>query len=688
MLQHRSKRNQAFGLWQRAKKTRCREVREIFARNRTFTRIDNFYRNDSSVEIWNLVNAPFIERTIPGSINNSIEVICWVGSRLFSVGLDGEGLKEWDLSTLTSKRRLLLTGERGICMDYHKEKGIMAVGTAEGIINIFDVSDEDLQFVRLLDRQDHRIICCKFNDAGDRLVSGSLDAVKVWNVQTGQVVHKMSMGRAEPNQETIVWCVVILNNFTIATGDSRGKLTFWDGNLGTQIDYVHASTADIMCLSASHDRKSVFCSGIEQVLKKYTLVTISRAGSEVQQWVRSSKRSKIHTHDVLSMTTVGNEQLISGGVDGFISFASQDFQNFERAGPFLKSPFAEAAEEGRLMLMKYVDYLEVWKLAGAKDLSQEIKEETDNKPFDDKDDVLKSIALASNTNQLYKINDFPEKFLELRSKGNESIVACAISDDGQWIAYSTMNAVRLFQLEVQENSKPKLKLMKATPADFTPCTNMVFSKDCNSLITVKSNGKCSVFDLEAKVFEHKETFNIREHHKDLIYLIAISSCSKYLVLSSLCNNITVWNLKKNKWTFSKSLPKYGCPATSLKIRKNQPALVVSFSDNKILEYNLDCHFIQFSTKLQIKSSSVDSVITNICLDSRNSDAIIFCRSNSIQVLEKSRCEKNAGKKAKNAQKTDTQHNVKVVKTFNSVRSESITIISQFHQFPVTALDSS
>jgi hypothetical protein len=57
------------------------------------------------------------------------------------------------------------------------------------------------------------------------------------------------------------------------------------------------------------------------------------------------------------------QQLISGGVDGFISFASQGLQHFERTAPLL-----ETALSGRLMLMKYVNYLEAWKQA-AKDFS-------------------------------------------------------------------------------------------------------------------------------------------------------------------------------------------------------------------------------------------------------------------------------------------------------------------------------
>lgn len=593
---------------------------------------------------------------------------------MFSVGLSGDGLKEWDLKTMKPRRRLLLTGEKGICMDYHKATETLAVGTEEGILNVFDLSDDDLQFVRVLDRQDHRIICCKFNDAGDKIVSGSLDAVKVWNIRTGQVIHKMSTGRAEPNQETIVWCVDILNDSTIVSGDSRGKVTFWDGNLGTQIDYVHASQADIMCLSVADDRKSFFCSGVEQILKKYTLVTISRAGSEVEQWVRSNKRSKVHSHDVLAMVTIGNEQLISGGIDGFLSFASQDFNRFERVGPFLKRPFVEAAEEGRLMLMKYVNYLEVWKLAGGNELGCEQKEDDDDRLFDEEDDVLKPIAASRQANNLYKIDDFPEKLLELRSKDDETISCCSISNDGRWIAYSTFTSTRLFRFEIQVNSKPKLMRVKGAPEEFSPCVNMVFSKDSNTLVTVKNDGQCSVFHLDSEVIEHKETFDTSEHHSDSIHLIAMSSCSKFLVLSSLCNNITVWNLKRNKWTYAKTLPRYACPATSLSIRKNQPVLVVSFSDNKLLEFNLDQHFIQFSAMLSSSSSTVDSVVTNICLDPRNPDAIIFSRSNSIQVLVKN-AENISNKKAKLASNVDGGFSIKTVKTFNTVSETN----SQFVQ---------
>ena len=199
-----------------------------------------------------------------------MESIGWAGKRLFSVGLLSTGLTEWNLKTLQPKRNLLLTGTSAFCLDINREQSCVAVGTEEGYLNVFDISDDELQFGKILDKQEGRIICCKFDHTGKFLVTGSLDALRVFNVETGHVIHKMTTGRTEAKQETIVWCLEVLSDFTILSGDSRGRVTVWDGNLGSQKDWVQALRADVLCLSVSKDEKSFFCSGVEQSLKKYT----------------------------------------------------------------------------------------------------------------------------------------------------------------------------------------------------------------------------------------------------------------------------------------------------------------------------------------------------------------------------------------------------------------------------------
>lgn len=43
----------------------------------------------------------------------------------------------------------------------------------------------------------------------------------------------MSVSRR--GKETIVWCLAVLSDNTVVSGDSYGRLTFWDSNLGDQV---------------------------------------------------------------------------------------------------------------------------------------------------------------------------------------------------------------------------------------------------------------------------------------------------------------------------------------------------------------------------------------------------------------------------------------------------------------------
>lgn len=636
--------------------------------SKNFCSISFHCRNDFSIEIWNFIGAPFIERVITGNVDCALEQICWVGDRLFSISISGDGLIEFDLKTLTKKRNLLLTGDKGICLDYHKKTERLAIGTEEGFINIFDVSDDDVQFVKVLDRQDHRIVCCKFNYGGDCIVSGSIDAVKVWSLRTGHVIHKMSTGRAEQNQETIVWCVEVLKDFTIITGDSRGRVTIWDGNLGTQIDWLQVSNFDIMCLTLSADENSFYCSGIEQIVRKYVKIKTTKENTEIDQWIRTAKRYKLHTHDILALTVI-DDQIISAGIDGFLSISSSDLKILEKIGPFLKHPFAILAEEARMMLMIYPNYLELWKLATPK---EEIVERTEDETIeiDDNDEDtdtenFKSIAIANKTN-FYKMSTFPEKYLELRSKQDEMIVCASISSNGKWISYSTATSLRLFHFDIQA-SKPQLIRVKNIPNEFTNCSLMTFSQDSNTLVTL-TGSTCTLFDLSSGMIENRQTIEIGDYHKDLIHLLSISNCSKYLVFASLCNNVSIWCLKKGKYLYTNNLPKYSYPPTAIKIRANHPELVIAYADNRIFEYNLDEFFIQFGLSL----TDSKFAIHDICLDPKNSDSIIFSHNNCIVVVKKN-CEGEdvkSSKKTKVAteEKRDFPYTMKIAKKFDTVGS--------------------
>lgn len=145
------------------------------------------YRTDASIEIWNLNSTWFVERSIPSTTENfSIEGLAWLGNGLLSVGLHGL-LIEYNLQKLSIENRLVVTGEAAFCLDVNKKNTLIAVGTEQGYLNIFKLHEEEILFDRFFDKQDGRILCLKFSSTGENIVSGSLDAIRIWNVQSGIV---------------------------------------------------------------------------------------------------------------------------------------------------------------------------------------------------------------------------------------------------------------------------------------------------------------------------------------------------------------------------------------------------------------------------------------------------------------------------------------------------------------------
>lgn len=71
-------------------------------------------------------------------------------------------------------------------MDVNKSNTSIAVGTEQGYLNIFKVSEDEILFDRFFDKQEGRILCVKFDSTGEFIVTGSTDAIRIWNVESGK----------------------------------------------------------------------------------------------------------------------------------------------------------------------------------------------------------------------------------------------------------------------------------------------------------------------------------------------------------------------------------------------------------------------------------------------------------------------------------------------------------------------
>lgn len=322
-----------------------------------------------------------MEKQIPGIQSVSVEALGWVGNRLLSTGLCGD-LTEWNLKNLAVERSLLLTGSSAWCLDVRRDETRVAIGTEEGYINIYDVENNELNFIRIFDKQEGRVICCKFDWYGNYLVTGSLNAIRVWNVDTGHAIHKLGTGRTERNKDTVIWCLSVLQDFTILSGDSRGRITVWDGKMGAQVDSFVALRADVLAIDVNEEEDTFCCVGVDPIIKVYKVMKIKRENVVMNRWIKFIQRS-VHDLDVRAIAISGNV-IYSGSNDGCIgvSTTSKIFNSKEKFYPYLEDPCTWMCKDKRLVLFKYFNQLEIWSLGvPSSDYQLQDDEADDNKKY-------------------------------------------------------------------------------------------------------------------------------------------------------------------------------------------------------------------------------------------------------------------------------------------------------------------
>ncbi|XP_059613505.1 U3 small nucleolar RNA-associated protein 4 homolog [Phlebotomus argentipes] len=574
-------------------------------------------RSDASIEVWSVSATPFMERVIFGAPNASIEALAWVNGALLSAGLSGE-IVYWNLRKLEPQQSLMVTGSSVWCLDVHKN--VVAAGTEEGYLNICRMEDDFLAYERMFDRQEGRILCCRFSPTGEYLATGSMDAVRVWNVQNGHALHRMTLVRVEKRKEIVVWAIEYLPDDVVVSADSSGKITFWDSKLGCQTESYQALKADALCLAKSEDSSRIFISGTEPVIRTYTLTAMKKDNQVVKKWVKSVEKYH-HSHDVKALSVAENH-LFSGGVDSHLVISALTTTRTAKFAPFLRQTSGEVTEN-RLLLLRYLNHVEVWQLAS-----------------------------LDNTQEL-------QKLLEVQSRDQEAIVSSSLSPSGEILLYSTDTQIKMFQFD--SSTRPALLTpLRITAEQFSPCLHAFFARDSKTLVLVKASGQVDVFTITSQMdLDHVQTIETHKYIKDVIHLACFDG--RFLVLVGLCNSVVVWRFEKTtkRWKRHINLPKYTNPPTAMCIHPASTRLVVVYLDGKMIEYDLE--ELQFTFSVHIAEEALQRPISNIALDPRNQDLYILQDENSIFSIRKLQEDENAtedgqnqGKKSRNTSDSNEQ----------------------------------
>ncbi|XP_008557301.1 U3 small nucleolar RNA-associated protein 4 homolog [Microplitis demolitor] len=582
-------------------------------------------RNDNSIELWNVANAPFLESTIVDHIEESIESMIWINSsRLLSTGLRGM-ITEYNVSALCKKYEVAVTGGAAWCIDINPSKTRVAVGTEDGYVNTFTIAEDSLIYERIFDKQKGRILCIKWDNTGDIIFSGSADTVRVWNAISGHAIHKMTTARKHIKKETIVWCLGVTSDNYVVSGDSRGVLSIWDPNMGTLVESHDSHTADILALTISQDSNVIYCAGVDPVVRSFSKVTKTAGGKGTASWVKGIER-RLHMHDVRALVEADGK-LYSAGVDGYLAQSSYPPKMLAKYPPLLQPTCVTVCRKRRRILLRYVDYLELWELGNAAE------------------DATVTAGM------FHSLQSEPRKLLELRTKGQETITSCAISKDSKIIVYSTETHMRVFNFSIDDDDA---HLQKSTASKLLKRVHkMLFSPNGKLFIAnaydTDGNGdnddgnKIYVYKKDNNQLMLESSFSTSEQKIENIGLICFSPDNKYLICSDRCGGIVVYIVAElasgsPSWW---SLPRYTCPPTAMAVQKSTSNLVVVYSDHKIIEYNLPRRlYTEFSNNLQSKIPTHwlarPFPITNITFDPNNDGVIILHDDTTVYALHKNK----------------------------------------------------
>ncbi|XP_072291813.1 U3 small nucleolar RNA-associated protein 4 homolog [Eucyclogobius newberryi] len=563
-------------------------------------------RDHGSVELFNFSDNYCQEKVIPGRDGRSIEALCWVGSRLFSVGLDGL-ITEYDWDNLRPKYTVEAYGGPVWSISCNLQGNLLAVGCEDGTVKVFEILDDRIQFQRNLDRQKGRIISVSWHPSGTKIAVGMMDMIRIFDFETGHATHRLLVERGvgtAKNREVVVWSLAFLSDNTVVSGDSAGKVQIWDGLTGTLVRSHVVTKWDVLSLSVAHDESSLIAGTSEGTVVQFQFL-LSSGEQQYKEWVRT-RTLKSHSHDVRALFLT-DTAIISGGMDTQLvvrplldKVEKHTAESEMRKMVFPLKSLVSCAKKAGLLLFQFPDSLEVWRLG---------ESEGNGKPGD---------RLA--------VKRKPEKLIHLKRKGEDHICCSALSPCGSWLAYSTISSVRLYRVQHSGNNISITKISKL-PKILSSAHQLCFSADSTKLFASSTQSSVIVTSICQSECKYLHTLQPKSGSRQPAHLLAPSDDGKWLATANTDYEVHVYNL--NKLKLHCTVPAYGSCPTAIAIHPVTNNLVIVHADKQVFEFSLgQKEYTDWSRKLQKQGLHPlwlerDTPISHIAFNPKNPSHIIM-----------------------------------------------------------------
>ncbi|KAJ2824688.1 U3 small nucleolar RNA-associated protein [Coemansia furcata] len=324
----------------------------------------------------------------------------------------------------------------------------------------------------------------------------------------------------EGRDHTLVWSVIVLKNGTIVSGDSRGRVSFWDPVMHVIEQEFRALGADVLCLTADEAGHTVFASGVDPKITQFKLLAGGSVADSVANGAAGKKRLNLrskkwqlagfrryHTHDVRAIAVsshLENDLIISGGTDTQVAYCQA--RPFPNENPHRQPCFPplnsviSVASEANLILQRQGNTLKLWALGKAEPASRLLADQMES-------------------GQALQVYQRQKDLLRMELKTKTNLLCSTISPSGSLIAVSDAEGPKLYSVTYADDSRGTVRVRRISefpPPGFVPdssenqgAVQMQFTADETRLVIATVEGFVSVVDITG--WEAKQFATIRRH---------------------------------------------------------------------------------------------------------------------------------------------------------------------------------
>ncbi|VDM33752.1 unnamed protein product [Hydatigera taeniaeformis] len=227
-------------------------------------------RLDGSIDVYDESDNFYLIHHIPSWILTSIYAICWSNTRLFATG--GEGcIFELSVVSIHPKANLLLPGGLPARSLVSYDGGLIS-GNDGGYINVVEVADGSFDLKSCLTKVEGKILSLAVDETnGFTVAAGDSEGkIHLFDLRNGATLSVYAIGDEHSTVLPVAWSLTFVGN-TLFSGDSRGNVCVWDIEVGALVSSFRSHAADVLALAVSKDNQSVFAAGADPIIQRFDL---------------------------------------------------------------------------------------------------------------------------------------------------------------------------------------------------------------------------------------------------------------------------------------------------------------------------------------------------------------------------------------------------------------------------------